>query len=152
MKRVRRVLVAIATVAAAACEPGGPVIPSPNAPGEIRQSVPGHPNLVQIVRVAPAEPGSGDTIDVTTVLRNVGSATSQALEVSICGPGLKGTLALANPFVSCAGHSMQVSLAPGDSTTDATRRIVQSGPGTYVLEVNQLRQPETWLTVTVHVR
>lgn len=142
----------VSALTAASCEPGGPMLPSPNAPGEIRQSVPGLPDLVQTVRVAPAEPASGDTILVTTVLRNTGSATSPDLEVSICGPGLRGTLSLANPFAACAGFSMQVQLAPGDSTTDAATRVVLSGPGTYVLEVNQVRRPETWLPVTVRVR
>ncbi len=152
MKRAFIASLAVAALAAASCEPGGPMLPSPNAPGEIRQSVPGHPDLVQTVRITPAEPAKGDTIVVTTVLTNVGSATSQPLEVSICGPGLRGSLSIANPFAVCAGFSMQVTLAPGDSTLDAATRVVESGPGTYVLEVNQVRRPETWLPVTVRVR
>ncbi len=152
MKRAWVASLTVTALAAASCEPGGPMLPSANPPGEIRQSLPGHPNLVQTVRITPAAPASGDTIVVTTVLTNVGSATSQPLEVSICGPGLRGSLSVTDPFARCAGFSMQATLAPGDSTLDAATRVVESGPGRYVLEVNQVRRPETWLPVTVRVR
>ena len=137
-------------LAAAACADAVPVLPSPLA--ESTTPVAGVPGLVQVVRVLPGSPVTGDTIAITSVLRNTGRDSTPTVAVSICGPGVRGSLAMRNPFVSCAGWAMSTSIAPGDSATDATLRVVASGPGTYRLEVQQLRTDSAWAGIDVVVR
>jgi len=137
----------------AACSPDDtPSSPSTAAFHEITVPIPGQVGLMQTVRIAPAEPSRGDTIIIASVLTNVAQDTTPTLAVSVCGPSLRGTLSLDNPFISCTAYSMTTSLAPGDSAVDGTVRVVASVPGTWRLEVQQLRQPATWAAIDVTVR
>lgn len=148
------VILAVPLLSASACAQPSAIATSPDsaATRSITVAVPDVPNLVQVVRVTPSAPAPGDTVIIGTVLRNLGDTPTADLEVSICGPSVRGTLRLEDPFVRCAGYSMITSLAPGDSTVDTRRMVVGSGPGTYQVEVNQLRRPETWASVLIEVR
>jgi len=147
-----RPAVLLAFLAAAACgdDPTNP--PGGNPDLEVTRPVPGIPGLKQIVRVRPASPFVGDTVLVTTVLRNDGATGTGTLESSICGPGLRGSLPLHDPFGHCAGYSTSTAIAPGDSVMDGTMRVVTGPAGSYQLEVNHLRAPEYWAPLSVEVR
>ena len=106
--------------------------------------------LVLEVKLTPARPRRGDTVTVTATVRNESSAPIR-VESRICGLGLRGSLALRDPFVRCAGYSTSGMLAPRGARTESDRRIVTSAPGDYELDVMQLVNPEVWVRVPVRV-
>jgi len=107
--------------------------------------------LEQTVRLSPAEPAPGDTLDIVSVVVN---GTAEPVDVSsrICGLDLESSLKLTNAFLSCAGYSMQGALAPRDSLLGFARRVVAGEPGEYTLRVRHLLDPEVWVEVPVIVR
>jgi hypothetical protein len=145
MKRTFVILLA----ATSAC---ADVPPAPQTSGDLVGTATVWPGLVETVRMEPASPRTGETIHITATLRNTGPLTTPPIEVSICGLGLRGALALEHPSVQCAGYSMSTSLAPGDTVSDRVVRIVRSPPGTYRLEIQHVRSATTWVPLTVVVR
>ncbi|HUH12471.1 MAG TPA: hypothetical protein VMK65_05155 [Longimicrobiales bacterium] len=129
---------------AAACggDPAGP-----DASMERVQLTPAE-GLEQIVTVAATEITRGDTLEVRSVVRALGSAGP--LEARICGLDLRG-LELDDPFGRCAGYSMRAELAPGDSLVQVDRAVVASGVGSYTLRVRHLVEPDTWVEVPLRV-
>src|SRR5262245_22721000 len=80
--------------------------------------VAGVPGLVQTLRVEPQELRTDGAFAVASVLRNTGSAATPAIAVSICGVSTRGTFEYVDPSAHCAGYSVTMSLAPGDSVVD----------------------------------
>lgn len=107
--------------------------------------------LRQTVRIAPAQPATGDTLQVASVVVNGGSA-AVAVESRICSLDFQGDLRLEDPFVRCQGYSMSGPLAAGDSLQLGDRRIVAAAPGTYTLRVRHLLDPEVWVETRLVVR
>jgi len=107
--------------------------------------------LEQTVRLSPAEPASGDTLDIVSLVVN---GTGAAVDVTsrICGLDLETSLQLTNAFISCAGYSMHAALARGDSLQGFARRVVAGPPGNYTLRVRHLLNPAVWVDVPVTVR
>jgi len=107
--------------------------------------------LRQRITLIPAAPAPGDTLEVRSVLRNVGTGLVP-VTATICGVHLRGSLPFADPFVRCAGYSVTTELAAGDSVIDGRHVVVTAGPGHWVLEVRQLLDPSEWLAIPVVVR
>jgi hypothetical protein len=107
--------------------------------------------LGQTVRLSPAEPATGDTLDILSVVVNQTTAAVD-VESRICGLDLESSLKLTNAFPSCAGYSMRGALAPGDSLQGFARRVVAGPSGTYTLRVRHLLDPDVWVEVPVTVR
>jgi hypothetical protein len=107
--------------------------------------------LEQSVRLSPAEPAPGDTLDIASIVVNR-SADPVGVVSRICGLDLETPLQLANPFVRCGGYSMQGALPPGDSVQGFDRRVVGSEPGSYRLRVRHLLNPDVWVEVPITVR
>ena len=107
--------------------------------------------LEQTVRLSPAEPAPGDTLEIASIVVN---ATAAPVDVAsrICGLDLETPLTLTNPFFSCAGYSMASELTPGDSLQGFDRRVVGGLPGTYTLRVRHLLNPDVWVEVPITVR
>lgn len=130
----------------------GPEVPEDFLPGSVEQAI-GLPSasLIQRVTLTPAQPATGDTLDVRSVIRNVGPRAVR-LTSTICGVQLRGSLTFADPFVRCAGYSMTGDLTAGDSVVEARQVVVTAGPGRWVLEVRQLLDPSVWVAVPLEVR
>ncbi|MDH3198311.1 MAG: hypothetical protein OEO21_08725, partial [Candidatus Krumholzibacteria bacterium] len=77
----------------------GPEVPEDFLPGSVEQAI-GLPSasLIQRVTLTPAQPATGDTLDVRSVIRNVGPRAVR-LTSTICGVQLRGSLTFADPFV-----------------------------------------------------
>ena len=107
--------------------------------------------LEQSVRLSPAQPAPGDTLDIASIVVN---RTAEPVEVAsrICGLDLETALKLTDPFIRCAGYSMQGAVPPGDSVQGFDRRVVGGGPGSYTLRVRHLLNPDVWVEVPVTVR
>lgn len=107
--------------------------------------------LEQTVRLSPAEPATGDTLVITSTVVN---GTGAAVDVTsrICGIDVETALKLAGPNMACAGYSMHGELAPGDSLLGSALGTVASGPGTYVLRVRHLLNPDVWVEIPITVR
>lgn len=119
--------------------------------GEASIEMPG--GLSQRVTLVPAEPASGQNVEVRSVVVNNGTAAAQ-LTARTCGLDYEGSLELTQPpeVMKCAGHSMTASLAPGDSLVGADLMRVSSAPGDYELRVRQLLDPSHWVSLQVVVR
>ena len=107
--------------------------------------------LEQVIRLSPAEPAPGDTLDITSVVVN-GTSAAVELQSRICGLDLETSLKLTNAFVSCAGYSMRGELAAGDSLQGFARRVVDGPAGNYALRVRHLLNPDVWVEVPLTVR
>jgi hypothetical protein len=107
--------------------------------------------LEQTVRLSPADPAPGDTLEIASIVVN-GTAAPVDVASRICGLDLETPLPLTNPFISCAGYSVHGALAPGDSLQGFDRRVVSGLPGTYTLRVRHLLNPDVWVEVPVTVR
>jgi hypothetical protein len=107
--------------------------------------------LEQSVRLSPAVPAPGETLDITSVVVN---KTTSAVDVTsrICGLDLESSLALVNSTVHCAGYSAQGELAAGDSVLGFERRTVAGKAGDYTLRIRHLLDPAVWIEVPVTVR
>jgi hypothetical protein len=106
--------------------------------------------LEQTVRLTPATPAPGDTIEIASIVVN-GTAQPIDVESRICGLDLESSLKLTDSFIRCAGYSMQGALAVGDTLQGYDRRVVGGIPGTYVLRVRHLLNPDVWVDVPVTV-
>jgi hypothetical protein len=108
--------------------------------------------LEQTVRLSPAEPKTGDTLDIRSIVVN-GTAAPVDVVSRICGIDLETTLNLTSTSnVACGGYSVQGPLAPGDSLLGFAGGVVASGPGQYTLRVRHLLDPDVWVDVPVTVR
>jgi hypothetical protein len=107
--------------------------------------------LEQTVRYAPADPTTGDTLDVASIVVN---QTAAAIDVAsrICGLDVESSLKLTNSFLSCGGYSMQGELAVGDTLQGFARRVVAGPPGAYTLRVRHLLDPDVWVEIPITVR
>jgi len=107
--------------------------------------------LEQTVRYAPADPTTGDTLDITSIVVN---QTAAAIDVAsrICGLDVESSLNLTNAFLSCAGYSMQGELAVGDTLHGFARRVVAGPAGAYTLRVRHLLDPDVWVEIPITVR
>ena len=107
--------------------------------------------LEQTVRLSPAEPATGDTVEITSIVVN---QTGSGVDVAsrICGLDLQTSLSLTNPFIWCGGYSAQGTLAAGDSIQGYDRRVVSGPAGTYTLRLRHLLNPDVWVDVPVTVR
>lgn len=107
--------------------------------------------LEQTVQLFPAEPAHGDELHIVSVVVNR-KAESAAVVSRICGLDTNGDLELTGSRFMCAGYSMNIALAPGDSVTGNDFRAVASAPGPYTLRVRHLLVPDAWVEVSVVVR
>jgi len=107
--------------------------------------------LEQTVRLSPAEPAPGDTLNIESIVVN-GTAAPVDVVSRICGMDLETTLKLTYANLACAGYSMQGALAPGDSLLGFAGGVVASAPGQYTLRVRHLLDPDVWVDVPVTVR
>jgi len=107
--------------------------------------------LEQTVRLSPAVPAPGETLDITSVVVN---QTTSAVDVTsrICGFDIESSLALVNSSLHCAGYSMHGELAAGDSILGFERREVAGQAGDYTLRIRHLLNPDVWVDVPVTVR
>ncbi len=107
--------------------------------------------LEQTVRLSPAVPAPGETLDITSVVVN---QTASAVDVTsrICGLDIESSLALVNSSLRCAGYSSQSELAAGDSILGFERREVAGKAGDYTLRIRHLLNPDVWVEVPVSVR
>ena len=107
--------------------------------------------LEQTIQLSPAEPRTGDVLDIRSVVVN---GTTAAVDVvsRICGMDVETTLKLNQTGLACAGYSMQGALAPGDSLLGFSGGVVGSSPGQYTLRVRHLLNPDVWVEVSVTVR
>lgn len=145
-------LVALAVFSLAACEGGGVVEPEFDAErGQFRLQSPRRPQLLQIVRLTPLSPAPGDTLRIDAMLVNLGRS-SITVWTRACGLSTRGTLGLDHSFIVCAAYSGLHTLAPGDTVKGFDRFEVESGAGTYSLEVMHLVEPELWVPLPVTVR
>lgn len=122
----------------------------PAAPAGVIRQLMAH-GLEQTVRIAPAEPAPGDTLVIRSVVANRGTSSPE-LSSRICGLDLESAVRLDDSFVRCAGYSMLVALAPGDSLTGVDQRVVAGPAGSYTLRVRHLLNPDTWVEVPLVVR
>lgn len=120
-------------------------------PGVVVREQPVQPGLVQTVRVSPARPAPGDTLQITSVVRNRGTGAVEVVS-RVCGLDLETDLALGDPFGRCLAYSQQRPLAPGDSVREQESKTVLSRPGSYTLRLRHLLQPEQWISVPLAVR
>jgi hypothetical protein len=98
---------------------------------------------VQRVTLSPGTVARGDTLLVTSTVVNTGP-TPAPVTVQVCGLGVTaadGVLAADNG-IRCVAFSVQLRLAPGDSTSGRDRRVVTGAPGRYGVRVQQLLRPE----------
>ena len=111
------------------------------------------PGLEQHVSLSPAEPATGEVVQIHSVITNRGS-TPVDLESRICGLDLGGTLQLNLPtgILACAGYSAGGTIAPGESRESTAIRRVSSPAGTYTLRVRHALRPELWVELRVKVR
>ena len=107
--------------------------------------------LEQTVRLSPAEPATGDTVEITSIVVNQAGGEVDVASRT-CGLDLQTSLTLTNPFIRCAGYSVQGTLAAGDSLVGFDRRVVSGLPGNYTLRVRHLLNPDVWVDVPVTVR
>jgi len=108
--------------------------------------------FVQTVRVEPAEPHTGDQITIKTEVRNLGPE-SQGGTFMACALGFGGDLKLSDvpETVRCQAVSFERQLAPGEVIEGADTKVVDSPPGTYVLEVRFLINPPVSQNIAVRV-
>jgi len=125
------------------------VTPQSLAPSVARQLI--APGLEQTVWLTPAVPASGDQLQIVSVVTSR-SADSVALTSRICGLDTGRDVVLVTARMACAGYSLQVALAPGDSLAGGDVRVVASPAGRYTLRVRQLLAPQVWLDVPLVVR
>jgi hypothetical protein len=109
--------------------------------------------LEQRVTLTPAEPTSGENVEIHSVITNRGSGTV-TLASRICGLDLAGDLGLTFPvgIGMCTGHSMSGPLAPGASRESTEIKRVSAAPGTYTLRVRHALHPEMWAEMQVVVK
>ena len=107
--------------------------------------------LEQTVRISPAEPKTGDTLDIRSIVVN-GTAAAVDVVSRICGMDLETTLSMTHPGLACAGYSMHGPLAPGDSLLGFAGGVVVSAAGQYTLRIRHLLDPDVWIEVPVTVR
>jgi hypothetical protein len=107
--------------------------------------------LEQTVQLIPAQPVSGQEVQIVSVVTNRSSGPVP-VDSRICGLDITGNVALVVNYMRCAGYSQSVVLASGDSVTGSDMRVVSSPPGQYTVRVRQLIQPEAWVEVPVVVR
>ncbi len=141
-------LLAVAT----ACGTRGSAAPGDRlAEGEARAILSG--GLEQRVTLVPATLVDGRDVEVRSVLVNSGPAP-MVVTSRICGLDYAGTLTLTHPpeVLKCAGYSMQVTLAPGDSAVSADLMRVSSPSGHYELRVRHAVTPDHWVAMPVVVR
>lgn len=119
------------------------------APGVAHQLI--APGLEQTVRLTPAVPTSGGQLQIVSVVTNR-SADAVAVTSRICGLDTGGDVVLVTARMACAGYSVQITLAPGDSVAGGDVRVVASPAGRYTLRVRQLLAPQLWLDVPLVVR
>ena len=108
--------------------------------------------FVQTVRIEPAEPHTGDQITIRTEVRNSGPEP-QGGTFMACALGFAGDLALSEVpgTVRCQAVSFERQLAPGEAVEGVDTKVVDSLPGTYVLEVKYLINPPMSQNITVRV-
>lgn len=109
--------------------------------------------LVQTVRIEPAEPRKGDTLTIRSTIENRGSRP-RSVTYRICYLPIGGDLSLASPLdlVRCAAVSVTTNLAPGQHVEGSEWAVVMSDPGVYTLTVDHMLDPPRTATIKVHVR
>jgi hypothetical protein len=113
----------------------------------------GAQGLTHKIVLVPADVQAGQNVEIQSTVTNTGT-NAITLQSRICGLDLEGDLSLSVPIdiMTCGGHSMANSLAPGDSVQSTAVRRVASAPGTYALRVRHALNPELWTEVRVVVR
>lgn len=148
----RRAMVVGSVLLAAGCAYAEPLRPVEELdPRVLVYEQPVHTGLIQIVRVSPARPVPGDTLQIVSVVLNRGT-TAVVVSSRICGLDLQTELELRDPFGRCAAYSQRGALAPDDSVRAQESKIVLSRPGSYTLRLRHLLEPEQWITIPLEVR
>ena len=106
-------------------------------------------SLVQTVRLEPAVPRKGETLDIISSIVNRGPRPRRVTH-RICYLALGGDIELAST-VRCAAVSTTTNLAPGQRVEMTDGRVVMSEAGVYTLTVNHLLDPDRTVTLTVRV-
>jgi hypothetical protein len=109
--------------------------------------------LVQTIRIEPAEPRKGDTLTILSTIENRGSRP-RSVTYRICYLPIGGDLSLASPLdlVRCAAVSVTTNLAPGQHVEGSEWAVVMSDPGVYTLTVDHMLDPRRTATIKVRVR
>lgn len=93
----------------------------------------------------------GDSLQFRSVVTNRGD-DEREIVYRFCGLNFRG-LDLEPYGVRCAGYSRSRTIASGDSVESvAFQRVVEEREGLHEVEVQQLIQPEQWITVPVRLR
>jgi hypothetical protein len=112
--------------------------------------------LVHELRITPAEPVTGDTLEILSTVINRGAALAEIGSV-ICGLDLVTMLTMEPVVAQCeAVGPVRFALAPGDSArigpVPVSGGIVRSGPGRYAVRARHLLEPELWTEFEIVVR
>ncbi|HEX9728021.1 MAG TPA: hypothetical protein VGA37_05925 [Gemmatimonadales bacterium] len=94
---------------------------------------------------------TGDTLTITSTLRNVGNRTV-TLTHTICGLHIRTTMAWRDPFAHCLALAGPHALAPGATASDLVGLVIDSPPGTYEIAVGHVTDPEVWTPITITVQ
>lgn len=113
-------------------------------------------DLVHRLRITPAEPSPGDTLEIVSSVINAGVAPAEIGSV-ICGLDLVTLLDLEPVVPQCdAVGPVRLTLAPGDSARigpiPVSGGIVRSPPGGYLVRARHLLEPELWTEFEIQVR
>ena len=109
--------------------------------------------LVQRVTISSLAPCPGEDITIMSELE-VTATDSMFVTSRMCGLDFDGSLDTAQPphLGICLGYSIAHTYAPGAVIRSGQTQRIQSGPGTYTLEIRHLLSPSRWITVPVTVR
>lgn len=112
--------------------------------------------LVHELRITPAAPAPGDTLEIVSIVINRGAAPAEIGSV-ICGLDLVTMLTLEPVVPQCeAVGPVRFTLVPGDSAgigpIPVSGGVVRSGPGRYSIRARHLLEPELWTEFEIVVR
>lgn len=113
-------------------------------------------DLIHQMRITPAEPSTGDTLEIVSVIVNKGAEPVEVGSV-ICGLDLVTMLDLQPVVPQCeAVGPVRFTLAPGGSARigpiPVSGGVVFSGPGVYTVRARHLLEPELWTEFEIRVR
>lgn len=110
--------------------------------------------LLQILIVSPASPRTGDTLEISSSVVNMGPV-ERTLILRTCGLDLQTDLVLQDDVPRCGGETVQATVLPQDTLSlegTPAGGIIQSPPGEYVIRVRHLRVPDHWVVFALGIR
>jgi hypothetical protein len=154
--RAARRSAAVALLGASACSgngasPAQSEDPVPNLDRGVTLSWQARPTIVQTLRLLNPGLRTGDTLQLESIIRNVGDKPVSVMYV-VCELDLEGDLKTEAPFILCFAYSVRGTLAPGEQAIGRLQRRIVSGPGRYTIRVRHLLGPEVWVPAELTVR